>query len=477
MCTRSAILTVIFLTWVSLQAAEDNKVQADGGGLVLKLDMGLSVSIAVANSFELKEIRAREGIYTLAIDEKLRNFFPSLTFSYMQTQEVAKRDTDTRSTKLSFESEFVLYDAGKRSLDYDSAKLNALLSRNDYRITLNKLVVSVREAYLNLLKLRETVNIYRITHEQGLLQLKFITKEFELGDATKLSVLEIETKVREIELSLRQAVDEFNSALDKFRLLLRISRQTPVEITGELDRDFVIVKADGINEEEVISIALKMRKELESASAKHEISLRNNKMNEYYFLPEVSLGLNYHLSGEDYPPREKGWGVNLKVSSRIFGNTVSGAAGYAQNGNGHSKTGSGSSSLDVLNDMPYKRTLIESRIEASRSADELAVLKETIAAEIASMCSALKNAWNMTDIAKKQVELYDAQLVIERLKADMGESRRYDLLEKEIERAKAAVSLLNAKIRYLVAASSLEISAGMDVDFFRNYIRLKEVKK
>lgn len=443
----------------------------------LRLDITSAVSIAVSNSFELKEIRAREGLYTLSIMEKLRNYFPSLTFSYMQSEEVVKRDADTRSARLGVESEFNIYDGGKRDLDYDTAKLNALLARNDYRISTNKLIVSVREAYLNLLKLRETIGIYKITHEQGLMQLKFITKEFELGDATKLSVIEIDAKVREIELSLKQAIDDFDAALTKFKLLIRVNRHIRLDITGDLDRDFVFLPAAGINEEEIVSIALKMRKEIESSVAKYEISKKNNRLSEYYFLPDVSLGLNYNLSGEEYPPREKGWGVNIKISSRIFGNTVTGGTGYGENGNGNSKTKTGNASVDVLNDMPYKRTLLESRIEMAKSGDELSVLRETIASEITTMCSGLKNSWDMIGIAVKQVELYDAQLVIERLKADMGESRRYDLIEKEIDRAKAAVGLLNAKIKYLMAASSLELSAGMDVDFFRNYIKSKEDKK
>ena len=440
----------------------------------LKLDISSSVSIALSNSFELEEIRAREGLYSLAIGEKLRSYFPSLTFSYMQTDEVKKRETDSRSSRVSVESEIVLYDGGKRSLEYDSVKLNALLARNDYRISVNRLVVSVREGYLNLLKLNETLKIYKQTLEHGEMQLKFIRKEFELGDATKLSVLEIEAKVKEIELSLKQAGDEFDAASKKFKLLLRISRHTPLEIAGDLERDFVIIPAAGIDDEELVAIALKMRKELESGAAKYEISMRNNQMAENYFLPNISLGLNYNLSGEEYPPREKGWGVNIKFSSRIFGNTISGGTGYSESGNGNSKSRSGNSSADILNDMPYRSTLLQSRIDMAKSGDELSVLKESIAAEVGSLSAEIRNSWEMIGIASKQVELYDAQLVIERLKADMGESRRYDLLEKEMDRGKSVVALLNAKIKYLMAASALELSTGMDIDFFRGYVKSKE---
>src|SRR5512145_1764186 len=123
--------------------------------VVLNIDR--AVGIAIENSFELKEIMAREEIYSLSIDESFRQYFPSVTFSYMQTEEVRIREADSRQSKFTVNTEFLVYDGGKRGLNYDVAKLNALLASNDYRIALNKLVMDVRSAYLNLLKLRETV--------------------------------------------------------------------------------------------------------------------------------------------------------------------------------------------------------------------------------------------------------------------------------------------------------------------------------
>ena len=59
--------------------------------------------------------------------------------------------------------------------------------------------------------------------------------------------------------------------------------------------------------------------------------------------------------------------------------------------------------------------------------------------------------------------LYDAQLEIERLKANMGESKRYDLMKKEIERGEAAVARLESRVRYLTNASTLELAMGVDI--------------
>jgi hypothetical protein len=77
--------------------------------------------------------------------------------------------------------------------------------------------------------------------------------------------------------------------------------------------------------------------------------------------------------------------------------------------------------------------------------------------------NALSQSWKMIDIAKKRLELYDSLLEIERLKANMGETIRYEVVKKEIERGEAAIAHLGARVKYLVTASYLEISLGMDI--------------
>jgi len=447
---------------------------ADAGeDKILELDINRSVGIAISNSFELKEIMAREDVYSLVIDESFREYFPSVTFTYMQTDEVRIRETDSRESRLSVNTEFLVYDGGKRSLNYDIAKLNALVATNDYRIALNRLIMDVRTAYLNLLNLKDTITIYRMTLDMGNMQLEFIRREYELGDATKLAVMEIEAKIKEVELSLKEAIDGYESSLKQFKLLLRIDWRIPVEITGDVNRDFVFIPPGKIDENEMISLAVRKRKEIESSRVKSEISRKNMEIAESYYIPNVSMGLNYSLSGEEFPPREKGWGINVKLSTGIFGNTAGGGTGYTESGNENSRAFSRDASVNVMDNMQYKRIIAESRIDSAKSDDEQKVTEESIAVEVVNTCQGMKNAWEMIEISGRRVELYNSQLEIEKLKADMGESRRYDLVEKEIEWSKAAVALLDAKIKYLVSISALEIATGSDSGFIKNYLQGK----
>lgn len=432
------------------------------------VDLERALSIAIINNFELKAIKAQKKINDLAVRESWRDFFPALTLSYFQTEEVRERAPDSRQHKLGIDSTVTIYDGGKRKLAYDAARLKSILAANEYRVALNNFIASIIRAYLGVLQSRETIAIHELTLSQGQMQLSFIQKELALGDATKLDALAIEAKVKEMELNLEKAKDEYTQRLNQFKLLLKIERTAPLAVEGNIEKDFVFfLPDDRIDEELLISLALKNRKEIESADAEYKLAMTNLRMSENYYLPKLSLGLNYNLTDDAFFPREKGWGVSVQVSSALFGNSGSLNSGLSESGNGNSRAISNTASANVLDSISYKRAILESTVQFKTAAEKKKQVRREIALEVVSLVSTLKNSWKMMDIAKKQLELYDSFLHIERLKANMGESRRYDLVKKEIERGEAAVAHLSSLVNYLTASFSLELAAGVDIGFFK----------
>lgn len=432
------------------------------------VDLERALSIAILNNFELKAIKAQKKINDLAVRESWRDFFPTLTLSYLQTEEVRERAPDSRQHKLGIDSTVTIYDGGRRKYAFDAARLKSILAANEYRVALNTFIANVTKAYLAVLQSRETIAIHELTLSQGKMQLSFIQKELALGDATKLDALAIEAKVKEMELNLEKAKDEFVQRTNQFKLLLKIERTAPLFIQGNIEKDFDFFPPhERIDEELLVSLALKNRKEIESADAEYKLAMTNLRMSENYYLPKFSLGLNYNLSDDAFFPREKGWGVSVQVSSALFGNTGSLNSGVSESGNGNSKAISNTASANVLDSMSYKRAILESTVQFKTAAEKKRHVRREIALEVSSLVASLSNSWKMMEIAKRQLELYDSFLQIERLKANMGESRRYDLVKKEIERGEAAVAHLSSLVNYLTASFSLELAAGVDIGFFK----------
>jgi outer membrane protein len=470
----SHILMAALILMVAMRSAyaEEEKFRAnnkaESAGSEYAIDLERALGIAITNNFDLKVIKAQKGIQDLIIRESWRDFFPTLTLSYLQTEEKRKRDTDSRQHKFGIDSNITVFDGGRRSLAYDAARLKSILARNDYRIALNNFIDGVSKAYFQILQSREAVKIHARTLENSAMQLTFIKKELELGDATKLDALAIEAKVKEVELNLEKARDQYVQTLNRFKLLLRVDRRMPLEVTGDIERDFVFrPPGNQIDEDLLVSLALKNRKEVESTDLEYLIAKTSWRISERYYYPKLGFGLNYSQTDDDFFPREKGWGVNVQISSMLWGNSGTINAGYTESGNGNSKALSNSDSLNILDSLSYRRSILESTINYKSAGEKKKTIRQQIALEVSALASALGNSWKMIEIAKKQLELYDSFLEIERLKANMGESRRYDLVKKELERGEAAISHLNSLVSYLVASSSLELAAGVDIGFFK----------
>ena len=435
---------------------------------VIPLSLETSLGIAITKNFELKVIQSQGFIRKLAIRERWRDFFPSLSLSYMQTEESKQRDTDTRQHRLNVATDIVVYDGGQRSLSYDIARLEQILARNDYRIALNKLITEVSQEFFLLLRSREEIAIHQKTLKRSAMQLEFITREYELGEATKLDMLAISAQVKEVELNLEKAKNAFMTSKNKFRLLLRIDRRQPISIEGDIERDFAFSPPpEEIKTERLIASALKNRKEIESTDLEYLISRRKYLMSRHYYYPKFSVGLNYSLTDDSFFPRERGWGVNFKVTSALFGNTGSMSTGYSEDYNGNSRTYTNSGSVNVLDNMGYRRSIFENKISVNSAKDKKHTIRQQVAMEVETLYGDLQHTWEMIGISKHQRDLYDSFLEIERLKADMGESRRYDLVKKEIERGEAAVAYLDSLIRYCTAASTMETATGVDVGFLK----------
>jgi outer membrane protein TolC len=451
----------------ALDDASAKNLRADGKS-EYAVNLERALSIAIINNFELKAVKAQKKINDLAVRESWRDFFPTLTLSYLQTEEVREREADSRQHRLGVDSTITIFDGGKRKFAYDAARLKSILAANEYRVALNSFIAAVTKAYLGVLQSRETIAIHELTLAQGKMQLVFIQKELALGDATKLDALAIEAKVKEMELNLEKAKDEYLQRVNQFKLLLKVERTAPLVIEGNIEKDFAFLSpVDRLDEDLLISLALKNRKEIESADVEWKLAKTSLRMSENYYLPKLSLGLNYNLSDDAFFPREKGWGVNIQVSSALFGNSASLNSGYTESGYGHSRAVSNTASASALDAMSYKRAILESTVQYKTASEKKKQVRREIALEVSSLVSSLKNSWKMIEISKRQLELYDSFLLIERLKANMGESRRYDLVKKEIERGEAAVAHVASLVNYLTASFSLELAAGVDIGFFK----------
>jgi outer membrane protein TolC len=439
------------------------------------VDCDLAVAVALKNNFDLKKILAQSEISGLLISEKFRNLFPTLSVSYLEMAEQRRHDTDTRQHRISIDSDVTIYDGGRAKLDYDIAHLQSELGRNDYQIAYGQLIAQVRLQYFQTIQMKKVISIHEKTLEQGKAQLSIMTRETDIGDATALDLLEIQSQLKEIELNLKKAQDDYTASVNQLKLLLRLDWRIHLEPVGDIERSFIFKPLpEDISTDQLVSVALKNRKEVLSAMIEQRISQRKERMSRYYFIPNIIVGFNYNLSDESFFPREKGWGVTLKMTSAFLGNTATANMGYSESRNGGVRSISNNGTLTVLNNMEYRRNIHESSLAARTAAVTTASTSQKIAIDVAQAIESLRNGWSLIDLSKRRVEFCEAILRIERIKAGMGEIRRVDLMKKEIESGQASISYNDSLYKYLTASLTLENSLGVESGFMQISIRRED---
>lgn len=408
------LLCILGSVWWGTLYAEDtndmNQTVNENENLSLGLDE--TVSYAVKNNYDLKKIQAQSFINWLQVVEKYRNLFPSLKISYLQNVDTVQEGADSRQNQISLDSDVTIYDGGKARLDYDIVKLQAGLAKNDYKIAYSQFVAKVREQYFKTIQLKKAIEINKQTLMQGQQQLEFIKKENELGEATSIEVMEIGAQVHQIEIKLKQSEDDYENSLQSLRLILKLDWRQKLNLKGDIEQSFVFKQISSEpSVDDLVSLALKNRKETLSSDIECQIDEKKYEMSKNYYIPNFILGLNYNLSGVSDMPREKGWGVCLKVSSALLGNTADGNMGYTESGNGGTHTISNNANVNVLNNMEYKRNIYSSKVAVQAAIDDKTTTSQKIASDVITNYQSLKSAWDIIGLSRSQVELSDAEFV------------------------------------------------------------------
>lgn len=429
----------------------------------LSLTMDRAVSMALDHSASIQSSMDRQELYRLAARQRFRDLFPSLSLSYMEYESVVVHDTDNKSRTLSANVDIVLYDAGARRRELAIARLEMEKGARQVRIAQNELVLQVITAFLSALQQRDTVNVYAQALEQGRVQKGFIEKELSLGEATRLEVMEIDAQVQEMALRHEEAMNARYQAVQNLKSILRLHWKAPLTLAGNLERELVLrPPSQDTSTDILVSQALRRREEIREADVSLRISQWNYEAARKRMLPKITLGLSGRLTGEEGIPREKGWGLTLTLSSPLYGNSVQSSTGYDEDRNGGSRSRNSSTSMNLLDDVAWRSQRIDALIALQDAEATGADIRRQVAIEVESALQSLRGAWRQIHLATRQRDLYDAQLEIERLRADLGEARRYDVVKKEIERSRAAVALVQARVAYISAVSSLEHALGMD---------------
>lgn len=431
------------------------------GVSALRLSLAGAVDMGLKNNYDLKYNRIDQYIQSRIIRENWRLFFPTFAVDYGNSYNVIPYGEDSRLHTLKFRLSQPLYQGGRYYAYYKMSRLDARIKQRVHDILYNDIITSVHKQYFSALIQEEIVHIQERLVEQSRIQAEFSRKENQLGMLTTIDLAEIEAYAKTSELDLIKARHGLLEEHNKLKRLLYMDWQTDLVVDRSVISNISYFPFNK-NLEELVYTAHEKRRDLLNMDLEKMKSRYNYNMNKYYYLPAVSLNLEYDLSGEKFYPFERSWNIGLQFDFLFKGTTLSSSGTYGKDLASDGKTLASSSSLSPFADIGYQRRYIQAEADLKTTAVQQEQLKQDIAAEVQKYHSQVQQGWELLDILKSREDVLRKRSEIYHLKVRLGEAKRVDMMEAELEYYNARVESVKGILSYITSSLDLETAIGAD---------------
>jgi outer membrane protein TolC len=450
-----------------------NPAPGESGDKDLIVDLETAVRIGVANNVALRAIDYKKEAVKKLITERWRTYLPSLGVSFDRSRtivdgttasasgSIVSTSTDVISNEIRVTLNQVIYDGGQRDLDLDLARIDAILTSEDFRLSYNRLRLDIQNTFLEALAAYGKIELNQRSLERARYQLRQTKLEEQVGFTTRVQVLTVAARVREIELRLERARNAYTQAIHRLKRVMNLDFEVGLRLRGDLFRDFFL-EAPGVALDGLVQRARSLRPEYKrSLAAIHRLK-KEKDIAENYWIPQFSVGGYVGRRGETFPLREDTWGVNFAVTFPIGPNTTSTNSGVDVARDGSSRTGTTNTQLNIADDLGYERRLLEKKSDLAEALAEHDQLDNTLAIEVNSAHDSLRESWEAIRIGNGRVYFQYASIRILETSYKVGAVRRADIVDAEVELVEAQEELTDSIASYLTAVHELEFSAAMD---------------
>ncbi|MBS1272308.1 MAG: Antibiotic efflux pump outer membrane protein ArpC [Candidatus Marinimicrobia bacterium] len=302
---------------------------------VLALDK--AIRIALENKVDVKIAKKRMTIAEAEKQSAWSNYLPSVSASAQgrRTKQgegerffngirfpTEAATTEDYSTGISVSQN--IYAGGAVRNSNKLADLGLEIGEVKYNSAKEAVVLNVTSAYLDVLRTRELMKVYKKTLESSQAQVESVQERYNLGAVAKTDVLRAETRAGNDKINLLQQQNRFNQTKRNLNVAMGRSPMATIVLP-----EFNYEAPEGPASETAKKTALNNSttlQELELNISQSRISLNMAKSN---FLPDLGGYFSYNRSG--FSPRDlysdfsKNWSytIGVELSIPIYNNSAS----------------------------------------------------------------------------------------------------------------------------------------------------------
>lgn len=216
--------------------------------------------------------------------------------------ETAASKQDGNSDTVSLNASQLLYDFGKTTSSIDASKYNLQSSKSDIITKSQDTILSVKEAYYDILNKYQQINVAKEAVELDTLQLNQAQEYFKAGIRTKIDVTNAKLNLSNSQLDLVKADYALKIAKTKIISILGVDINESMDIKPDTLKITTLAKSidlSNIDLDGLIKLGLEQRSELKNLESQVMVNKANmtNANSQYY--PTLDLNASYTDQNSD----------------------------------------------------------------------------------------------------------------------------------------------------------------------------------
>ncbi len=429
-------------------------------GEEIKLTIEQAYDMCTNNSLSLKasrfELLAERRKQKLSVWESL----PSLNFSLTDSRLTRYNAQDTNTINFSSSLTVPVFNGGRikmqhtlkrLSLDIQTTLLSA--SEEELRNTCFSLFHQVQVLYLK----KEAVLEMESLAEQ---QYKITEKEYELGKAREIDVIDTRLSLEEISHNLFTLESEILSNEYSFRKLLGLEESVEFSLVTKIDESYIGVETQNLAKS-LYSIAEQKNVSLLQGRFSIEEARINNQIAMSKWIPNVKLQATVQASGDNYPLQNPDYGLRaiMEFPNELLPVNFSfGISTIPDNEYGRSVTGSATSPTTLAPIIDKQLT----KVRLSQAVENYIDLQQDVRFSIEQSLLAYERQQRSQELLKKKIQTQEKKASILMTQAELGQITRLDYLEGANELLASRLQYLSGILTLIQLERQIESLAGLN---------------
>lgn len=442
----------------------------------IPVNLDRAILIGTTNNVLLRTLESKKEISKMVITERWREFLPKVGLQYMGLRNVNVGSLDNLYNDVRLTVQQLVFDGGEANLQVEIARLNEVLNDKDFKINAAKLKLDIQKAYIKALAAKGKIQIGMKSVEKMQETLKRSRIEHSQGFISKIQLNDVSTKVKQAEYAFLRYKNEYNQSILELKQILALDYHVDLDIEENLFIDFHISSPKFDVDESVIR-ALNTREDLKKSQVIVKRLKNEKKLVDNYWIPKVYLGGYAGKNGNDFPLRHDIYGMNFNLVLPFGSNTVqsNGNLGVQKDGTGiqtypgfgNQTVGPGlngyeSTQIKFFDNLAYSRKILEGEVQLTEALLNYRNLEIQVGVEVQKSIEKTTESWELLKIANSRVLLQWESIKIGNTRYGVGQSKKEEVLNAELEFVKSQQELTDSLASYIISCYEVALTANID---------------